>query len=65
MILICPECGNDALDLLILQTLQWGPQHGYGISQSIRGRTPLQRLKNQQVQRALQNFNPVLIALLG
>ena len=24
------------LDLLILQTLQWGPQHGYGISQMIR-----------------------------
>jgi PadR family transcriptional regulator, regulatory protein PadR len=23
------------LDMLILQTLQWGPQHGYGISQSI------------------------------
>jgi transcriptional regulator len=24
------------LDLLILQTLQWGPQHGYSISQTIR-----------------------------
>src|SRR6187455_3026125 len=24
------------LDLLILQTLQWGPQHGHGIGQSIR-----------------------------
>ena len=24
------------LDLLILETLQWGPQHGYGISQAIR-----------------------------
>ena len=24
------------LDMLILQTLQWGPQHGLGISQSIR-----------------------------
>jgi PadR family transcriptional regulator, regulatory protein PadR len=24
------------LDLLILQTLQWAPQHGYGISQAIR-----------------------------
>jgi transcriptional regulator len=22
--------------MLILQTLQWGPQHGYGISQAIR-----------------------------
>ncbi len=24
------------LDLLILQTLRWGPRHGYGISQAIR-----------------------------
>jgi transcriptional regulator len=24
------------LDLLILQTLQWGPQHGHGIGQVIR-----------------------------
>ncbi len=24
------------LDLLILQTLQWGPQHGYAINQTIR-----------------------------
>ena len=24
------------LDLLILQTLRWGPQHGYGISHAIR-----------------------------
>jgi len=25
-----------ALDMPILQTLRWGPQHGYGISHSIR-----------------------------
>jgi PadR family transcriptional regulator PadR len=24
------------LDMLILQTLRWGPQHGYGIGQAIR-----------------------------
>jgi PadR family transcriptional regulator, regulatory protein PadR len=24
------------LDMLILQSLRWGPQHGYGISQAIR-----------------------------
>jgi transcriptional regulator len=24
------------LDMLILHTLRWGPQHGYGISQAIR-----------------------------
>jgi len=27
------------LDMLILQTLQWGPQHGYAISQTIRARS--------------------------
>jgi len=27
------------LDLLILRTLQWGPQHGHGIGQAIRART--------------------------
>src|SRR5215216_3693351 len=30
------ELLQGTLDLLILQTLQWGAQHGYGISQSIR-----------------------------
>lgn len=29
------ELLQGTLDLLILQTLQWGPQHGYGISQAI------------------------------
>jgi PadR family transcriptional regulator PadR len=27
------------LDLLILQTLQWGPQHGLGIGQAIRAKS--------------------------
>src|SRR6185295_9498854 len=27
------------LDMLILQTLQWGPEHGHGIGQSIRVRS--------------------------
>lgn len=30
------ELLQGTLDLLVLQTLQWGPQHGYGISQAIR-----------------------------
>jgi transcriptional regulator len=33
------ELLQGTLDMLILQTLQWGAQHGYGISQSIRGRS--------------------------
>ena len=30
------ELLQGTLDLLVLQTLQWGPQHGYGIGQAIR-----------------------------
>lgn len=30
------ELLQGTLDLLILQTLLWGPRHGYGISQAIR-----------------------------
>jgi PadR family transcriptional regulator PadR len=30
------ELVQGTLDMLILQTLQWGPRHGYGLSQSIR-----------------------------
>jgi PadR family transcriptional regulator, regulatory protein PadR len=30
------ELLQGTLDLLILQTLQWGAQHGYGITQAIR-----------------------------
>lgn len=30
------ELLQGTLDLIILQTLQWGPQHGYGISQAIK-----------------------------
>ncbi len=30
------ELLQGTLDMLILQTLQWGPQHGYAIGQTIR-----------------------------
>jgi transcriptional regulator len=33
------ELVQGTLDLLILQTLQWGPQHGHGIGQAIRTRS--------------------------
>lgn len=33
------EVLQGTLDLMILQTLQWGPQHGYGISLAIRARS--------------------------
>ena len=30
------ELLQGTLDMLILKTLQWGPQHGHGIAQAIR-----------------------------
>lgn len=33
------EVLKGTLDLLILQTLQWGPQHGHGIGQAIRAKS--------------------------
>ena len=33
------EILQGTLDLLILQTLQWGAQHGYAIAQAIRARS--------------------------
>jgi transcriptional regulator len=33
------ELLQGTLDMLILQTLVWGPQHGYAITHSIRGRS--------------------------
>ena len=33
------EVLQGTLDLLILRTLQWGPQHGHGIGQAIRSRS--------------------------
>jgi PadR family transcriptional regulator PadR len=33
------ELLQGTLDMLVLQTLQWGPQHGYAISQTIRAQS--------------------------
>jgi PadR family transcriptional regulator PadR len=33
------ELLQGTLDMLILRTLQWGPQHGHGIGQAIRHRS--------------------------
>ena len=33
------ELLQGTLDMLVLQTLQWGPQHGHGIGQAIRSRS--------------------------
>jgi transcriptional regulator len=33
------ELLQGTLDLIVLQTLRWGPMHGYGISQMIRAKS--------------------------
>lgn len=34
-----PDLLHGTLDMLILRTLQWGPQHGYAIAQTIRAQS--------------------------
>ena len=34
-----PDLLQGTLDMLILRTLQWGAQHGYGIGQAIRAQS--------------------------
>jgi PadR family transcriptional regulator, regulatory protein PadR len=33
------ELMQGTLDMLVLRTLQWGPQHGHGIGQAIRAKS--------------------------
>ena len=45
------------LDMLILQTLRWGPQHGYGITQAIRtGSNDLFQIETGSLYPALQRL---------
>lgn len=45
------------LEMLILQTLRWGPQHGYGISQAIRaGSHEVFQLETGSLYPALQRL---------
>jgi transcriptional regulator len=48
------ELLQGTLDLLILQTLRWGPEHGYGISQAIR------RGSNEALQVETGSLYPAL-----
>ena len=51
------ELLQGTLDMLILQTLQWGPQHGYGVSQSIGGRSgEVLRVETGSLYPALQRM---------
>jgi transcriptional regulator len=45
------------LDMLILQTLRWGPQHGYGISHAIRaGSNDVFHIETGSLYPALQRL---------
>jgi PadR family transcriptional regulator PadR len=47
------------LDLLILRTLQWGPQHGHGIGQAIRIKSDdLLQLEHGSLYPALHRLRP-------
>src|SRR5437016_3176061 len=51
------ELLQGTLDLLILQTLRWGEQHGYGISQAIRtGSNELLRVETGSLYPALHRL---------
>jgi PadR family transcriptional regulator PadR len=51
------EILQGTLDMLVLRTLQWGPQHGHGIGQSIRGRSEdLVRIEHGSLYPALHRL---------
>jgi transcriptional regulator len=44
------------LDMLILRTLQWGPQHGHGIGQAIRERSEFLKVETGSLYPALHRL---------
>src|SRR3954469_20856265 len=51
------ELLQGTLDMLILRTLQWGPQHGHGIGQSIRAQSDdLLKVETGSLYPALQRL---------
>ena len=44
------------LDMLILRTLQWGPQHGHGIGHAIRQRSELLKVETGSLYPALHRL---------
>ena len=52
------EILQGTLDMLILTTLQWGPQHGHGIGQVIRGKSDeLVRVEHGSLYPALHRLS--------
>ena len=51
------ELLQGTLDMLVLNTLSWGPQHGYGISQAIRlGSSDLLQVETGSLYPALHRL---------
>ena len=51
------ELLQGTLDMLILRTLQWGPQHGHGIGQAIRAQSDdLLKVETGSLYPALQKL---------
>jgi PadR family transcriptional regulator, regulatory protein PadR len=51
------ELLQGTLDMLVLTTLQWGPQHGHGIGLAIRGRSDeLVRVEHGSLYPALHRL---------
>jgi len=53
------EVLQGTLDMLVLQTLQWGPQHGHGLGQMIRRKSAdLMQLEHGSLYPALHRLQP-------
>jgi PadR family transcriptional regulator len=48
---------HGTLDMLILRTLQWGPQHGYAIAQAIRAQSEVLQVEAGSLYPALQRLS--------
>ena len=60
------ELLQGTLDMLILQTLQWGPQHGYGIMQALRVNSgDVLQVETGSLYPALHRLDQERIARLG
>src|SRR6266436_9731313 len=53
----CVELLQGTLDMLILRTLQWGPEHGHGVGQAIRrGSADLLQIERGSLYPALHRL---------
>jgi len=50
------ELLQGTLDMLVLRTLQWGPQHGHGIGQAIRTQSEVLQVETGSLYPALHRL---------